>query len=336
MFKRNKSTHNQPQPLPGSNTVSSSNAGSTNAGTNAILQELAIDYMHDKKIRRRWKMVLFSLIGLYLIGIVFFAASGGNTAAYNKPHTALVELTGVIGSEAGVTSDQINGSLRNAFKAKYAKGIVLRINSPGGTPVQSAEINDEITRLRGKYPGKPLHVVVSDVAASGGYFVAVAADKIFVNPSSIVGSIGVRMDSFGFVDAIKKFGIERRSLTAGENKSILDPFLPVKAEQRAHAKDMLDQVHQQFINAVKTGRGDRISDIPEIYSGLFWSGEEAKRLGLVDEYGSLDTVARDVIGHEDVVNYTIQPTFLEQFSREFGVAIGTGIANVLGGQFKIQ
>ncbi|MEM7359217.1 MAG: signal peptide peptidase SppA [Pseudomonadota bacterium] len=332
MFKRNKSASEVSQPLPGSRGTESA----TTANTNAILQELAVDYMHDKKIRRRWKMVLFSLIGLYFIGILFVATSGSNSPAYGKPHTALVELSGVIGTETGVTSDQINESLRNAFRSQNAKGVVLRINSPGGTPVQSAEINDEISRLRSKYPSKPMHVVVSDMAASGGYFVAVAAEKIFVNPSSIVGSIGVRMDSFGFVDAIKKFGIERRSLTAGENKAILDPFLPVLPEQRAHAKEMLDQVHQQFIDAVKNGRGDRISAAPEIYSGLFWSGEEAKRLGLVDEYGSLDTVAREVIGQENVVNYTIQPTFLEQFSREFGVAIGTGIANVLGGQFKIQ
>ncbi len=304
--------------------------------TNAILQELAVDYMRDKKIKRRWKMVLFTLFGAYLIGIMYIAGGSNSSSAANKSHTALVELIGPIGTEAGVWADNVNDSLRKAFESKASKGVVLRINSPGGTPVQSAEIHDEIVRLRGLYPNKPMHVVISDMAASGGYFVAVAADKIYANRSSVVGSIGVRMDGFGFVETLKKLGVERRSLTAGENKSILDPFLPVQASQKAHAKRMLNQVHQHFIEAVKTGRGDRISDAPEIYSGLFWSGFEAKNLGLIDEYGSLDSVAREVIGEENVVNYTYQPDFLDQFSRTFGVAVGVGIANVFGGQMKFQ
>ena len=304
--------------------------------TNAILQELAVDYMRDKKVKRRWKMVLFTLLGAYLIGIMYIAGGGNSSTAATKSHTALVELIGPIGTETGVWADNVNDSLRNAFKSKNSKGVVLRINSPGGTPVQSAEIHDEIVRLRGLYPNKPMHVVISDMAASGGYFVAVAADKIYANRSSIVGSIGVRMDGFGFVETLKKLGVERRSLTAGENKSILDPFLPVQASQKAHAKRMLDQVHQHFIEAVKTGRGDRISNRPEIYSGLFWSGFEAKELGLIDDYGSLDSVARDVIGEESVVNYTYQPDFLDQFSRTFGVAVGVGIANVFGNQIKFQ
>ena len=333
MFKRNNVTGASAS-LPGSRSASS--GGDSNFASNAILRDLAIDYMHDKKIRRRWRIALFALLAIYLISIMIFASSGNKPAAYGKPHTALVELNGVIGTSMGVTSDQVNKSLRKAFKSSNSKGVVLRISSPGGAPVASAEINEEITRLRAKYPDKPMHVVVGDMAASGGYFVAVAADKIFANRSSIVGSIGVRMDGFGFVDALKKFGVERRSLTAGKNKSILDPFLPVKAEQKAHAEQMLDQVHQHFIETVKAGRGDRISQAPEIYSGLFWSGEEAKRLGLVDEFGSLDSVARDVIGHEEIVNYTYQPNFLDQFSRQFGVAVGTGIANVLGGQFKLM
>lgn len=333
MFNR-KNTLGQSEALPGSRKLG--DGGSSEATTNAILQELAIDYMHDKKIRRRWKIVLFSLFGIYIVGLLMFAAGGNDSPSYGKPHTALVELEGVIGTSIGVKSDRINESLRKAFKSANSRGVVLRINSPGGAPVASAEINEEITRLRAKYPSKPMHVVVGDVAASGGYFVAVAADKIYANRSSIVGSIGVRMDGFGFVDALKKFGVERRSLTAGENKSILDPFLPVKAEQKAHAETMLNQVHQYFIETVKAGRGERISDAPEIYSGLFWSGEEAKRLGLVDEYGSLDTVARDVIGQEDIVDYTYQPDFFDQFSRQFGVAVGTGIAKVLGGRFNLQ
>ncbi|NNC98624.1 MAG: signal peptide peptidase SppA [Gammaproteobacteria bacterium] len=328
MFNRSKPTG--AAGLPG-NTP----AASSSSVTNSILQELAIDYMHDKKIKRRWKIALFILVGIYLIGIVFLAG-GGKSASFTKPHTALVELNGIIGTANGISADQINKSLRKAFESKYSKGVVLRINSPGGTPVQSAEINDEIRRLRKLYPAKPMHAVLADVAASGGYFVAVAADQIYANQASIVGSIGVRMDGFGFVEAMKKYGIERRSITAGENKSILDPFLPVQAAQKAHAERMLDNVHQQFIEAVKDGRGDRISDAPEIYSGLFWSGGQARELGLIDAFGSLDSVARDVIGAEEIVNYTIQPSLIDQIAREFGVAIGAGIANNLAGQFTLQ
>ena len=332
MFDRKKPATPSVNALPGSGA--NSQAGVTSS--NAILQDLAIDYMHDKKVRRRWKIALFALFSLYLLSIIFVSGSSGRSAALSSSHTALVELSGVIGTEMGVSSDQINQSLRNAFKSKNSKGVVLRINSPGGTPVQSAEINAEISRLRALYPNKPMHAVVSDMAASGGYFVAVAAENIYANRSSIVGSIGVRMDGFGFVEAMKKYGVERRSLTAGENKAILDPFLPIKPAQKAHAEKMLDQVHQHFIESVKEGRGERIADAPGIYSGLFWSGEEAKLLGLVDEFGSVDSVAREVIGAEKIVDYTILPSFFEQFSREFGVSVGQGVANVLGGRFNMQ
>jgi protease-4 len=330
MFSRNKESGSEGPALPGSG------AAVNNANANVILQELAVDYMRDKRIRRRWRIAFMLLVLLYLFSWLLLGASAGGGSAVNRPHTALVELNGIIGTEVGVSSDQINQSLRKAFEAKAAKGVVLRINSPGGTPVQSAEINSEIRRLRELYPAKPIHTVVSDLAASGGYFVAVATDQIYANRSSIVGSIGVRMDGFGFVEAMKKYGIERRSLTAGENKAILDPFLPVKPEQKEHAEAMLDQVHQHFIEAVKEGRGERISKAPEIYSGLFWSGQKAKELGLVDDFASLDDVARDVIGAEEIVNYTQQPSILEQISREFGVAVGVGVAKVLGGSWSIR
>ncbi len=324
MFNRSTSQSEQPAALPGSS-----------AGNNALLQELAVDYMRDKKLRRRWRIAFMLLILLYLFSLLIFSFAGGS-GAVARSHTAVVDLYGVIGTEVGVTSDQINRSLRNAFAAENAKGVVIRINSPGGTPVQSAEINEEILRLRAAHPDKPMHAVVTDLAASGGYFVAVAADQIYANRSSLVGSIGVRMDGFGFVDAMQKYGIERRSLTAGENKAILDPFLPVQPAQKAHAERMLDQVHQHFIEAVKNGRGERISQAPEVYSGLFWSGEEAKDLGLVDEFASLDAVARDVIGAEELVNYTIQPNFWEQLSRDFGVSVGMGIARVLGSGWSMR
>lgn len=323
MFGKNKTS----AALPGSNIAPSS--------SNAILERLAEDYMRDRKWRRLFKWALFLLLLIYVVGVLSVAGSG-NAVNAAKPHTALVELYGPIGIEGGVWADQMNNSLRRAFENKFSKGVVMRINSPGGTPVQSAEINEEITRLRGLYPNKPMHVVVSDLCASGGYFVAVAAEKIYANRSSIVGSIGVRMDSFGFVDAMKKYGIERRSITAGENKAILDPFLPMQPAQKAHAEKMLGVVHQEFINTVKAGRGERLAENADIFSGLFWSGVGAKELGLIDEFGSLDFVAREVIGQEAIVDYTYRPDFFEQFSRNLGIAVGTGIAKVFNSQVQLQ
>jgi protease-4 len=323
MFGKSKPT----AALPGSNSAP--------AMSNDILMRLAEDYMKDRKWRRLFKWAVFALLLIYVIG-VFSMAGEGQAINAGKPHTALIELSGPIGVEGGVLSDQMNNSLRRAFENKYSKGVVMRINSPGGTPVQSAEINEEITRLRGIYPNKPMHVVVSDLCASGGYFVAVAAENIYANRSSIVGSIGVRMDSFGFVDAMRKYGIERRSITAGKNKAILDPFLPMQPAQRAHAEKMLSVVHQEFINTVKAGRGDRLSDDPDLFTGLFWSGVGAKELGLIDDFGGLDYVAREVIGQESIVDYTFRPNFLEQFSRGLGVAVGTGIGKVFSGQVKLQ
>lgn len=328
MFNRNKTNNS----MPGTSTVASSGLGNSDL----LLRELAADYMYDKKVRRRWKIALFFLFAIYLMSIMVMTKGAGKSAAYGGPHTALVELNGGIGAEIGVTADQINESLRNAFQSENAQGVVLRINSPGGTPVQSAVINDEIRRLRAQYPDKPMYAVVSDMAASGGYYVAVAADKIYANRSSVVGSIGVRMDGFGFVDAMQKYGIERRSLTAGENKAILDPFLPVQAPQKAHAQAMLKQIHQQFIDAVELGRGDRLAENADLFSGLFWAGEEAKKLGLIDDFGSLDSVARDVIGAERVVDYSRQPSLFDQFGKQFGVAVGVGIANVIGGPLQIN
>lgn len=325
MLGRNK--HNAA--LPGSNSAP--------VTPSEVMERLAEDYMKDRKWRRVFKMALFALFAFYVISAIILASSGGGAVNASQPHTALVELNGVISLGKGnVSADRMNASLRRAFEAKMSKGIVLRINSPGGSPVQSDEINAEIGRLRALYPEKPLYVVVSDVCASGGYYIAAAADQIFANPSSIVGSIGVRMDSFGFVDAINKLGVERRSLTAGSNKAILDPFLPVKENQRAHAQQMLGVVHQQFIDRVKAGRGDRLSDDPELFSGLFWSGEQAKELGLIDEFGSLDHVAREVIGQESVVDYSFKPDFWEQFSQDLGVSIGTNISHVFSAQFKLQ
>lgn len=309
--------------LPGSNSVP--------VTSSEVLERLAVDYMKDRKWKRIFRFILLAIFVIYIVSVIGMASNQSGLANAAKPHTALVDMVGVIGLEGGITADRANQSIRKAFEAKNAKGVVLRINSPGGSPVQSDEINAEITRMRELYPNKSVHVVVSDVCASGGYYIAAAADSIYANPSSIVGSIGVRMDSFGFVDAMDKLGVERRSLTAGENKSILDPFLPTKPEQEAHAREMLGVVHQEFIDVVKRGRGARLADNPDLFSGLFWSGRQAKELGLIDEFGGLDYVAREVIGQEQIVDYTYRPDFLEQFSRDLGVSIAATLGKLFGG-----
>ena len=322
MFGKNKSNLS----LPGNNQPQ--------ANSNDVLIRIAEDYVREQKWRR------YLRIGFLLVGLLFVLSlfSGGQTASSNiaKPHTALVDLNGAIGISGGVFADQINSSLRKAFEAKNSKAVILRVNSPGGSPVQSDEIYSEMRRLRELHPSKALYVVVSDICASGGYYIAAAGDQIFANRSSLVGSIGVRMDSFGFVDALEKLGVERRSLTAGSNKSILDPFLPVKENQREHAERMLGIVHQQFIEQVKAGRGDRLVDDPDLFSGLFWSGEQAKDLGLIDDYGNLDSVARDVVGYEDIVNYSYQLPILEQISRDLGVSIAHGFTALFNDGFKLQ
>ena len=314
--------------LPGSNMAP--------VGSNEILERLAEDYMKDRKWKRYFKFALLGLFILYIVIIMTVAGSSGASVNASKPHVAVVKLNGVIGGDGGVFSSQINKSLRSAFESKQSKAVVLHLNSPGGSPVQSAEINVEISRLQNLYPAKTVYAVMSDVCASGCYFVAAAADEIYANKSSIVGSIGVRMDSFGFVDTLEKLGVERRSLTAGKNKAILDPFLPTVASQQAHAQKMLGIVHQQFIDTVKDGRGERLSDNPDLFTGLFWSGETAQTLGLIDDFGSLDYVAREVIGQETLVDYSYRPSFLEEFSNTLGVTISNRITSAFTGQLKIQ
>jgi protease-4 len=231
------------------------------------------------------------------------------SAMTDGQHTALVELSGVIADDSDAEADLVAGGLRAAFEDEGTVGVILRINSPGGSPVQSRYIYDEIRRLRGLHPDIPLYAVIVDVGASGGYYVAAAADRIYAAESSLVGSIGVRMDGFGLVEAIDKLGIERRLLTAGEDKGMLDPFLPVDETQQAHVQGLLEEIHRQFIDAVRDGRGDRLKDDPKIFSGLIWTGEQGVELGLVDAIASSGQVARDVIGAEKIVNFTPKKRF---------------------------
>ena len=248
----------------------------------------------------------------------------------NEKHTALVELNGVISDKDEANADSVVTALRDAFDNEHSAGVILRINSPGGSPVQSGYIYDEIRRLREKHPDTPLYAVVTDICASGGYYIASAADKIYADKASIVGSIGVRMDNFGFVEAIDKLGVERRTLTAGENKALLDPFLPENEKAKAHMQTMLDEIHQQFIDSVKKGRGDRLDTTVEgIFSGLIWTGQAAVNIGLVDELGSSSHVAREVIGEETIVNYTVKQDIFERFAER----LGSSVAQVISTQW---
>lgn len=297
-----------------------------------VLEQLARDSLVERRRARRWgiffKLLTFGYLTLLLLAIV--GASLDTHVPSTTPHTALVQLDGVIAADEEASADHITKGLRAAFADKHTKGVVLRINSPGGSPVQSSYINREITRLREEYPDIPLYAVVEDMCASGGYFVAAAADKIYVNESSVVGSIGVLSSGFGFVDAIDKLGIERRLYTAGEHKGFMDPFSPQSPEELAHLQSLLKQIHQQFIAVVREGRGDRLADDPALFSGLFWTGEESIRLGLADGIGSAGQVARDVIGAEDVVDFTPKEDVLERLAERLGMGAARVFSGLLG------
>lgn len=297
----------------------------------SVLEKLAFAALDEQRKARRWGIFFKLFFVAYLLLLLVLMQSGDVT---DKPlagrYTALVELDGEIAADSGASADQVITGLRAAFEDKAAVGIILRANSPGGSPVQAAYIYDEILRLRKKYPDKPLYTVVGDICASGCYYAAAATSAIYANPASIVGSIGVLMDGFGFVDGMKKLGVERRLLTAGENKGILDPFSPLDARSRRHAQQMLDEIHQQFIAAVKRGRGAALKPAPEIFSGLFWTGGRARELGLVDEFGSAGSVAREVIGAEEIVDYTVRESFLQRLTERFGAAVGRSLRSEVG------
>ncbi|HET7198707.1 MAG TPA: S49 family peptidase, partial [Burkholderiales bacterium] len=270
-----------------------------------LIARLAGAALLEQRRARRWgiffKLLFFVYLTFVLLALVDWQGAG---VGGGKKHTALVDLTGIIAPGNDASAEKINASLQAAFKDKGTQGVILRINSPGGSPVQAQTIYDEMRRLRKKYPDIPLYVVVEDICASGGYFVAVGADRIYVSKSSIVGSIGVLMNGFGFTGLMDKLGVERRLITAGEHKGMLDPFSPLSAQDKAYAQKLIDDVHQQFIAVVREGRGKRLKETPEMFSGLFWTGDKSVALGLADGYGTLDSVARDVIKAEDIVDYT--------------------------------
>lgn len=296
-----------------------------------LLERIALESIAEQRRRRRWS-VFFRLLGFAYLGVVLlmlFDWSSLIDSAEHKKHTALVELSGVIAPNSEASAERVVASLQAAFDDKNTQGVVLRINSPGGSPVQSGIINDEIQRLRGLHPDIPMYAVVEDICASGGYYVAVAADKIYVDKASIVGSIGVLMEGFGFTGLMDKAGVERRLLTAGENKGFLDPFSPQDARQKEHAQLLLNDVHQQFIDVVRRGRGERLKETPEIFSGLMWTGTRSVELGLADSIGSLESVARDVIKAEDIVDFTQRQNIAERFAKQFGADLGESVSGAL-------
>lgn len=287
------------------------------------ITELAWEGLREKRRSRRWGIFFKFLMFLYLLGFIF-AISGWpkSKAISGANHTALIKLKGVIADGGDSSAEEINQLLKKAFEDKNTQGIILEINSPGGTPVQAAEIYHEIRRLKAEHSEIPLYAVVTDLCASGGYYVAAAADEIYANKASIVGSIGVRLDSYGVSRLAEKLGIESRTITAGKNKALLDPFSQLDPVQKAHLQSMLNQVHQQFITDVKSGRGDRLEDSPDIFSGLIWSGEAAQKLGLIDQFGSTAMVAREVIGEENIVEYEARKSLLQQLTADAGKISG--------------
>jgi len=297
-----------------------------------VIERLATEGLREQKRARRWGIFFKLLTFAFLFATLLLAIGAFSEGAHTclDKCTAVVEMRGELDADSLASAENIMSGLQAAFKNKGTQGVVLRINSPGGSPVQAGEINDEIRRLRAKYPATPIYAVVEEVCASGAYYVAVAADQIYVNKASLIGSIGVIIDGFGFVGAMDKLGIERRALAAGENKTFLDPFSPLSPQQRDYAQKMIVEIHQQFIAAVKAGRGARLKESPELFSGLVWNGARGVDLGLADALGSVDYVAREVIKAEDLVDFTVKENLTERLARKFGATLGKSLGAVIG------
>src|SRR5438067_11454699 len=294
-----------------------------------LVTRLATAAVREQRRARLWG-IFFKLLTLAYLTLVLLLAvdwKGGADVVRGKKHTAMVDLNGIIAPGTDASADKVTSALQAAFKDKNTVGVVLRINSPGGSPVQSQIIYDEMRRLRKKYPDVPLYAVVEDICASGGYFVAVGADRIYVNKASIVGSIGVLMNGFGFTGLMDKLGIERRLITAGENKGMLDPFSPLRDKDKQYVDTLMKDIHEQFIGVVREGRGKRLKETPDMFSGLIWTGQKSVELGLADGVGSLDSVARDVIKAEDIVDYTQKEGIAEKVAKRFGASMASSFAD---------
>lgn len=317
--------------------AASEDAGHNNGKAWALLESLTMHNIKDHRRARRWSIFfkLLMFIWLFLMAALFYRALYYNSspvANVSGPHTSLVELNGVIGDGNKASADNVIQGLKAAFKSKGTKAVILKINSPGGSPVQSGYIYDEIMRLRKLYPAIPLYAVISDIGASGAYYVASAADKIYANRASLVGSIGVIASGFGFVEAMNKLGVTRRTYTAGKYKDFMDPFEPVNEEALKHWQASLDHIHQQFIDSVKRGRGDRLSNNPDLFTGMVWTGDRAEKLGLVDGLGSVDYVAREVVGEKKIIDFTPRVTPFELFAKKMGVEAAHVVMKEMGAE----
>jgi protease-4 len=298
-----------------------------------VIEKLAFSALAEQKTARRWSTFFKGLTFAYLLVLMLMALGVFNDSKKTfDAHTALIDISGVIEAGGEVNADAVMNSLHDAYDSKGTKGIILRINSPGGSPVQSGIINDEIKRQKKLHPDIPVYAVVEDICASGGYYIAAAADKIYVDKASIVGSIGVLMDGYGFTETMKKVGVERRLMTAGENKAMLDPFSPVNPKHQELAQAMLNEVHEQFKTVVREGRGARLKETPEVFSGLFWSGEQSIKLGLADALGSAEYVAREVIKQEEIVDFTYQEDFASRIAKRIGATVSATLGEVVAKQ----
>ncbi len=304
----------------------------------SVIERLATEALKEQRRSRRWgiffKLLTFAYLGVLLVMFLQWRIDSERLTA--GKHTALVEINGVIDAKGNASAEQVTAALQSAFKDKNTKGVILRVNSPGGSPVQAGIIYDEIMRLRKQHPDVPMYAVVEDICASGGYYVASAAERIYVDKASLVGSIGVLMDQFGFVESLDKLGVERRVLAAGENKAFLDPFSPLQPAHVEHAKALLADIHRQFIEVVRKGRGDRLKESPELFSGFLWTGTRSIELGLSDALGSVDYVAREVIKAEDIVEYTRRENIAERLARRFGATLAEALGLAAGSAPRLR
>ncbi len=318
-------------PAPGpSATPRAAEAGGAWPGRyDPLIEQVAREMLRERRTDRRWRLVIRLLwLGFFVAMAWALLSQKVHTSAPSGPHTALIEVRGEIAADTEASAENLVAALKSAFEDKGAQAVVLRFNSPGGSPVQAGIVNDEIRRLKAMHK-KKVYAVVEEMCASGAYYIAVAADEIYVDKASIVGSIGVLMDGFGFTGTMEKLGVERRLLTAGANKGMLDPYSPEKPEQKAFAQTMIDQIHRQFIKVVKDGRGERLKETQQTFSGLFWDGEEAVKQGLADRFGNLDYVAREVVKAEEVVDYTPKENVAERLAKRFGASIGEGAVRAM-------